>query len=67
MKLVHQHLSVRYKFKVKEDSKKQNKETEQKKRINENEDVFGPSRGGELLSVNLSEQGNSKWVRCNTM
>ena len=27
-----------YQFKVKEDSKKQNKETEQKKRINENED-----------------------------
>ena len=30
--------SLIYQFKVKEDSKKQNKETEQKKRINENED-----------------------------
>ena len=29
--------------------------------------IFGPFRGGGLPSVNLSEQGNSKWVRHNTM
>ena len=29
--------------------------------------IFGPFRGGGLPGVNLSEQGNSKWVRRNTM